>query len=379
MIELKPSRAGMLAITGIFVFINELFMVKYGARTPLGAWGASVGFLVLFGVAAGVAAWLGRKTARLRSPWTGPLVFTALMTILFLAVYLRIDPQSLQIDRWSALDHFLSALFRGQYPYEARTHLNHVISGFPGLFVLALPFYALGDVGYLQFAALFALAALLVMRRRDGGRATRALILLAAMPVFAYQVLCRSDLFGNMVATAWLMHLGSRPGAARGARLWGWALAWGLMLSTRGIVVIPMIFAAPALLKGRNVVTAAAFFGVAVGVMLATLVPFYLWDPRLFWEHNPYNVQAAYTSRGVLALVLLTSAALAYRYRETSLSFLHAGFLLFATIFVCGMLKAIHAGWESAFWNHGFDITYFSLCIPFLLPAWGESFQESAS
>ncbi len=366
---------GLPLYATIFFFINALFVLKYGARTAVGPVGALVGYGVFFLIHLAVAGLIGRFAARSRSPWLWPSVFVGVYGVAALAIYLRLDPENLQTDRWSALHNFLAALFRGEYPYAARTHLDSPISGFPGLFLLALPFYAVGDVGYLQFAALIALAALLVIRLRDGGRPLYLLALLVAMPVFEYQIFGRSDLLGNMVAVAWLMHLGAKPGAARGNYLWLWAIAWGLMLSTRAIVLIPMILAAGGFLNGRGWKTAAGFFAVAGTVTIATFLPFYLWNPVLFWEHNPFNVQAGYISRPVLAAVLAITLWLAYRYRRSSQLFsqlfYHAGLILFGTVFVCWLLKVFQTGWAEMLWNHTFDLTYFFLGVPFLLVAWG--------
>jgi hypothetical protein len=140
-------------------FPGALFAVKYGPRAGVSPWAALAGYLVFFVLHVGVAQWL---SGRIPSGgggrtlvWAGVAAYAAAL----FAVYLRIDPENLQIDRWSALDRFWDALVRGEYPY-VRTHLGSHISGFPGLFVVAFPFWLLGDVGLLQFAALAAFAAL---------------------------------------------------------------------------------------------------------------------------------------------------------------------------------------------------------------------------
>lgn len=328
-------------------------------------------------VAAGVALWI-RKT---RSPKIAEAFLYAGLAVclgVIWVLYRHINPLALQVDRWSALHNFLSAGFHGRYPYQAMSHLGHPISGFPGLFLLALPFYALGDVGLLQFAALVGFAALLRVKFRNVGTPVFLLGLLIGFPVFEYELFVRSDLFANMLIVAWLFHLsrlsspGFRPLRLGTEKLLMWAAVWGLALSTRGVVLIPLLLVVFPLLRGRGLKVSLAFGAVLSGVFLATFLPFYLWNPGLFWQHNPFDVQSGYISGWALAIVVAACCFLGYRHREKPRLFLHAGVLLYATVLGCWILKSLQVGWGEALWGNGFDISYFSLSLPFLLISLGE-------
>ncbi len=371
--NLPPSRGFFVssAVSAWIAFLalafpGALFALKFGPRAGIPAAASLAGYLAFFVAQVAVAAWLSRRIPQgprgKAAVWAGLAAYVAAL----LAVYLRVDPESLNIDRWSALDRFWDALSRGEYPY-VRTHLGSHISGFPGLFVVALPFWLLGDVGLMQFAALAAFAALALRAARDAGSAAFVLLLLAGLPVFVYEVVVRSELFSNMVLAAWLLHAGNRPGAFAGRRILLAAAAWGLLLSTRAVTVIPLALAAFPLLRGRSPRAVVLSGMVLAGTFLATLVPFYAWAPGRFRDVNPYFVQSGAAPGWIVAIVLAVSLWLGFRHRLAPRLFAHAGFVLFGTVLASWVVKSLRVGWSEALWSHGFDISYFALPLPFLL------------
>lgn len=376
----------MLALSG------GLFAMKYAPRVGVSAPSATALYLVVFCLHCGAAWFVARLLQRSRHPRTLLCLTLGVYLVAALFVYVHIDPMALMVDRWSALYNFLHMLFQGTYPYAADSHLGHPISGFPGLFLLALPFYVLGDVGIMQFAAFigFAFLALRISREASAAHirsttfvqtAAFAVLLLTGLPVFVYELVVRSDLFFNMTAVAWLLYLGLQServlGARqrvhdagqhmRGARLLMLAFAWGVLASTRGVVAIPFLLAVFPLLKGRTICEGLAFGAVLVGAFAATVLPFYLWDTTAFLAKNPFIVQSDYIPGWALGIVLLLSVYLGYRYRAAPRLFMHTGIILFGTILGCLVLKALQTGWTHAVWGNGYDISYFAIPMPFLL------------
>ena len=360
----------------LLAFPGCLFILKYSSRIFPHPFLLSLCYLGFFAIQSLAALWLAQWVGKSSHPKRLLVLGVATYLAAVLVIYTRMNPLNLRTDRWSALQGFLNALFHGSYPYQAMTHLDHPISGFPVLFLLALPFYGLGDVGYLQLAAFVAFALLLVLKFREGARPVFLLGLLIGMPAFEYDVFCRSDLFANMVVVAWLIHSGLKPGSSRGPKLFFWAMAWGLMLSTRGIVVIPLILSAFHLLRDHDLKDWIGFGLILAATFFATFLPLYSWNPNLFWEHNPFNVQSGYIPTWALAIVLFTACFLGYRHRENPRLFFHSGILLFSTVLLCLVLKVMRSGWAEALWGSQFDISYFSLSIPFLLLALGGSFPK---
>lgn len=363
----------------LLAFPGILFALRYGPRAGLPPQWAVTGYLFFFAVLVLAVRGLARLAeARDRllpvlPVFAGLAVFAAALAV----IYGRISPEALQVDRWSALDHFWNALAHGEYPYRHRSHLGSFISGFPGLFLAALPFWLLGDVGLLQFASLAAFVFLAILVLKRAGRVAFALALLAGAPVFAYEVIVRSDLFSNMVLVAWMLYGVDRVVRKGGCGAWGIAgfgAAWGLLLSTRGVVIVPLTLAGFALLRGGSAGRIALFGAAVAGIFAATLIPFYAWDPAFFADKNPYFVQSGYIPGWALALVLLATGWIGWRGRGASNLFASTGLLLFATVSGCFLIAVARTGWAHVLWENGFDISYFALPMPFLLLEAGRVF-----
>lgn len=357
---------GAWASLAATAFPGTLFAVKYGPRAGVSPWPALAAFLAFFAFHVFVARWLSTRMPSGRKGklilWIGVAGYAAVL----LAAYLRVDPEHLNIDRWSALSRFWDAFARGEYPY-VRTHLGNYISGFPGLFVLAFPFWWLGDVGLLQFAALGAFVVLALRVARETSSAAFVLLLLAGLPLFLYEVVVRSELFSNMVLVAWLVHAGNRPGAFAGRRILLAAVAWGLVLSTRAVAILPFALVAFPLLKGRSPREVVLSGFVLAATFLATLAPFFFWSPDHFHDVNPYFVQSGAMPGWAVAIVLAFALCLGFRFRGSPRLFAHAGAVLFVAVFASWIIKSIRLGWATALWGNGFDISYFALPLPFLL------------
>jgi len=354
--------------------VGCLFALKYpshfGMGPPLSVTTYFLGFLAV--------AWLIRKMPRrfLRRPW----IWIGAYYLAAIPAFLRVDPQALQVDRWSALGNFIGAIPRGEFPYGKLSHLGHLISGFPMLFVLALPFYFLGDVGWMQFAALAAFA---VLSQKVGGgpeAATLAVLLLFAQPGFHYEVLARSDLFANMTVAAWCMYGSDRLKEDKSiGRFVREACLWGALLATRGITAVPFLLRAGSLFRSHGLKRVFAFGLISGLVAVAAFIPFYLWDAEAFRIHNPLRVQAGYAPLTFFLPVAGLALYLGHADPAGERRFRNAGLLILSLVTTCFLRAAIIQGWKNAFYESGFDITYFTLPVPFLILALAESGELRAA
>ncbi len=150
----------------VFLFINLLFIYKYGFRQNF----ISVYLvLIIYTLISSFFLFKDIFKIKLIQNLNIKLCFKTfvflVVTIIFLVTFYT-DGNSLKVDRWSAIDVAISALLNGEYPYTAIDHLNGRTSNFPGLLVLGIPFYLLGNVGYLQiFASYFFLTRYLNSQR----------------------------------------------------------------------------------------------------------------------------------------------------------------------------------------------------------------------
>ncbi len=357
-------------------FIGCLFACKYLPRLSITSIPAAAGYFSVFALQFALLSQLAKRSSEGNVLKWFLLAASSIWVAALFIVYQRMDPAALNVDRWSALHNFWHALVNGQYPYQAKSHLNHNISGFPGLFLLAAPFYWVGDVGLMQFAGWIGFA--IIARKVFQGTwiPSFLLMLLIGLPAFLYEVECRSDLFTNMVAVVWALYFCSKPSLTNGRRLFLWAIVWGLLLSTRGIVVIPLVLLSAQFLRTRGFWSTLGFGVVVTAVFLATFAPFYVWSPTLFWYHNPFYVQSGNIPIWLLAMVIFICAYLGFKDNAGDFIFRNAAMVLFTTVLVCLGMKVNAAGAGNAIFQNQFDISYFTLSLPFLLISLGKTLER---
>ncbi|MBU0982475.1 MAG: hypothetical protein KKA42_01295, partial [candidate division Zixibacteria bacterium] len=324
----KPIKTAVLLC--IYLSINGLFVAKYSGVSTAVPWLTVLGYLLLAGLALGIPlrysswSWLRRSPRLLTSTL---LAVSALGLFLLMRQY---DPSQIASGRYPAIVDWLSRLFAGQFPYTVSTEP----SGFPFLFVLASPFYWLGDVGLLQIGAFVAFGIVIVRAAGDNhGHAGLMLLALLASPAFLYEVVVRSELFSNMVALLLYVHFCRVDRIQKGfqaAVFWG--LAAGLLLSTRGTALpVLVLFGGYLLHRAGPARTVAWGTGLVAGFWL-TLLPFLIWDADAFFSGGPFAIQTSYLPGWTIVLAMLATVGLAWRVQRRSQAYYLAGVVLFATV-----------------------------------------------
>lgn len=363
----RSGTARWEALPGLtmYLLINSLFLLKYVSRSSFPEW-ASVVVYSLFIIS------LVSMFRLLPERFFKPLYFTVAAGMLagILLLHRTIDPLTVQVDRWSAIDHFLERMLKGEYPYMAQTHLGGYGSPFPFWNLFHLPYYLLGDVAIGMLAVLIAL---IFSLKRISGNYTGAalfLVLLAVSPAFWYEVAVRSDLLYNFLLCfliiAWWYHRGITIGSS----LWTTALVSGLMLSTRLSIVIPFfLYLFPGfILAGWK--QRLLFTGIAALCFLLTFLPFMVWDLNqlVFFEYNPFVLQTRQGSP--LELLVLAALLVPFSLLWKGNTVRYATFT-YLTIVVFVSVTFLHRmftdNFESGLFSSRYDITYFNMSLPFVL------------
>ena len=135
----------------IYLFINSLFIIKY---TP----NFEIFILIIYNFLIFNLLCFYDKI-NLNEKIFAFLFFMFIIVFFLFTIYLNysVDGNTLNVDRWSALENGAKALINGDYPYNFLSHMQHKSSNLPMLMILGLPFYLIfGSVGYLQsFCLLF--------------------------------------------------------------------------------------------------------------------------------------------------------------------------------------------------------------------------------
>ena len=197
----------------LYLLINGLFVYKYSTRFLPHPWLWTLCYPC--GVCALFFILVRDSDLKLKRHANNALFIFSVILIALILVFVmqHFNPAQIRVTRFPALHDWISRLLNGQYPYTSPARP----SGFPFLFLIAVPFYLLGDLGLLQIFAFLIFAYIIHYRfGSDGTNRLRGLLLLVLSPVFLYEIAVRSDLFSNMVLViAFMIITRHRVGHAR--------------------------------------------------------------------------------------------------------------------------------------------------------------------
>jgi hypothetical protein len=364
----------------IYALINAVFVYKYTPRITSQPWVTSLLYLVL--VSLFILLLWRMKEFRLSLKMQSMIYFSmiAFLAILLTFLMFHFDPQKIRVGRYPATYDWITRFFSSEFPYASGTNP----SGFPFLFVMAMPFYFLGDLGFFQIFSFLVFAVLVHLRHHQKSiNRFRLIFLLITSPIFLYEIVVRSDLFSNMVMV--MLYLAIFEIVSRGAShitLYFLGIIGGLLLSTRGIVLLIYItvfgyfFSARggfAFGGRRQTIRDSLFFlSMFVGFFLS-LLPFLIWDWKSFINFGPFSIQLSYIPNWLLILSIASSIGCALTIKSLRRIYSSVSFILFGVICVAFLLTVFHHGWHQTVLKDGFDISYFCFVLPFLLISIGFS------
>jgi hypothetical protein len=361
MVSLKKN-----AVAGILLaLVGAVFVLKYSARvTELPSFVATSYFLGY--VTLSICLWsLDLKHPNLLNDRMLLLLTTA--SVVVLAVLLvTLLPEGSRVGRLPALNESIERLAEGHFPWGVSTKTRP--SGFPFLFVFALPFHYVGNLGFLEVLGVLLFALSVFKYHRIAGNRWSCLLGLLALPTFYYELIVRSELFFNMALFIFLIVLSERYLDATRVdfSLIALALVFGLCLSTRLITIL--IFVAYITHKfHNNILNGLLFACISLLMFSLTLVPFLLWDAKTFVLDGPFSVQMSYLPPVVAFLFFLSALLIGWNSPTLRVLFLSLGVLLFGIVLASFLLTTATSNYLSAVIYHGFDIGYLIFSVPFLL------------
>ena len=352
----------------VLAFVGALFVFKYGVRllhSPVIA-GLVTGAYALIYLASlifikriGIPRITRLADQRLFLLVLGVLVVSALGIILFF-------PETSRVSRLLALKEWLARLLTGSYPWSLSVQYNP--SGLPFLFFIALPFYFVGNLGFLEVIGIILFFVSLACLFPQPNTRWVPLIALLLLPSFYYEVLVRSELLFNISLVIILMILAERYLNPDKLNFSFFALAalFGLVLSTRAVV--GLIYVAYYAYKFRKHVYGGIRFSVISLLFFSlTLLPFIIWDPHTFFTQGPFYMQLLHLPIGLAGLFVILAVIAGWKADSFQQLIFLSGVLLFLTVGSAFSLTIASMGVNSSIINDGFDITYFIFSVPFLL------------
>ena len=353
----------------LYIFINSLFILKYGLRYL--PWYVVIAACILY---SGVVV-LGNKYKYIIPKLSyldiqrGTTFIAMIICLLFILAFQYLpDPMTIQVDRWSAIHNFLFNLTHGIYPYAAQTHLGGYGSPFPVWQIFHLPFYLMGNVGLSFIAGILLFVHSLSLHLKDREEDI-AFVFLACSPAFIYEVFVRSDLMTNfMVSLSVLLYcIHFRLTIQKNPLLLG--IIVGLMMSTRFSAIIPFCIYYFYDLYHAQLRQQLTFMSVFILTFCITFLPFLFWDSQmlLFFEYNPFILQ---TRQGhpldLLILIPIGMALSFWQQKKPNRHFIATAIMLLLLVTVTFThTMFVNNSWTELF-DSTFDITYFGMALPFL-------------
>src|SRR5690606_16169505 len=234
----------------LFLIVNFLFAVKYTERITHFYLVISIGIITFY-----CSIWKYRmKLNSFQSKLN--IVNFSVVLLFFLGsvfVFSKVPQESLMVDRWSVISSFWDNYFSDEYVYMATSHFGNYPGSMPFYYILALPFYLLGELGYFSLLGIIVFLSLLKFDKISVPKQTIAVILLCSSVFFLWEVISRSNVFlnGSLILFSIIYLLKSIEQKKPYFVLWN-GIFIGLMLSTRNVFVIPYIITFLYLLKTKE-------------------------------------------------------------------------------------------------------------------------------
>lgn len=355
----------------LYVFVNILFIFKYIPRTGVNPVIPALVYLLFI-----VIAYLGFNrifTSKKDNSFKLPLFLVYALTItMIIAILIRIDPLSIRVDRWSAVTYFLDNLFHGDYPYAAHTHVSkdNFPSPFPMWYVINLPFYLAGDVGIGLIAFLSLVLFTYYLFTKSFKKTFVFLVLIILSPAYWWEVAVRSDSLSNAILVLCIILLFYMKKLSIGRNLMITAIICGIIASTRLSAILPIaLFIFPSFLK-ISLHKKMAFVSIVLGFVLLTFLPFILWDTEnwIFFSRNPFMSQSSIGSPLLLLVMIILGIFMALKWHNINQFLNLASVFIFIFILTSQLNLMFTRGInESVFTDSLYDISYFSLLLPYCI------------
>ena len=289
--------------------------------------------------------------------------------VLFVIIY-NIDGNKLNVDRWSAMDVGIEALLNGNYPYTATDHLNGRTSNFPGLLLIGIPFYLLGNVGYLQIFT-FLLVCYTLYNYLEIIKAIRFMIVLLVSPAYWWEIFAISDLLSNVIIIfCFIIYVNQNFKN----NIYKYPIILGVVSSilvlTRGIIWIPMIlflFRDFWFLKNLSKMKFFISFSITTLLLILSVIvscPSY----DLLKKYNPLLLQTSNLPKYIHIIAILLPFYFSFKINKFEVDFFKfTSILMFVPVLLAFILKFNKYNFNEIIVDLRFDLSYLTVIFPFMI------------
>ena len=359
---IAKNRIINLISTGFFLLINIIFLVKYGSRYSGHYLLITFSYLVFqLAIITIIEKYVpGNHSLKNKTK------FNLLIVPLFLgySALLYFAPAETRVSRADAAITWLSDLTAGIFPYGSQVNP----SGFPVNFLLMLPLYLMGNIGILQIITFTGFALLIIYYSKTLKELLfRGFIFISSVPLF-YELTVKSEIFSNMFFVAllsvFILKKESENKVTAGFIVS--SVLFGFLLSTR-LTVLPVLMILVLYKFRQNFKLIFYFLAISVLTFAATLLPFIIWNPELFFSRGPFSIQSIYLHPAMMLIILLIAVYTGWAAANKYELFFGTGLVLFLAVMASMFSTVSVEGLYNSLFGDRFDISYFIFCVPYFL------------
>ena len=347
----------------IYILINVLFIIKYSSRITHYYYLLSLGYAVTLPVLFYLTSYIPEKL------FTKKIFF--ILAILFVAFSITsfavIPQESLRVDRYEMIRLFWDNFFADINPYTPRSLETNIPGPFPFYFYLALPFYAIGEIGY--FSLLGFIIFVLLLRKAIQDERNRILILLALIlsPAYSWEIICRSTLFLNSTLVLAYIFVLTIIDIDKNKNIIISAILLGLILSTRSIVLTVMCPYLVFIGIHKTGLKKISLWVIGIGMgFTATFLPIIFFQ-GFFPSNNPFAIQNIFLPLWLPIIVLLLMTVISIKIEHISDFIFYSMIFTVVLVFAYFLVQVMQFNFSIALFKDGADISYIVLSLPFVL------------
>jgi hypothetical protein len=351
----------------IFLFINFIFSLKYISRET--NYYLIISFLISL-----VYFFIWRyKNVLERLPISVSKLNLILLSAFILGsffIFKKVAVETLNVDRWSVITAFWDSYFNNQYVYFAKSNVGNPPGPMPFYFMLALPFYFFGELGWFSVMGIILFFVFLKYSKTSKLNRTTGLLLILCSIFYLWEVVSRSNIFLNSTLVLAVLYNILNIGKLDTKKLLFIGLLIGLSISTRNVLIIPFVIAFVFLLK-NYIIKPKQFILLGFTSVLTfalTFLPFIYNHFEGFKIMNPFLIQSSSLVPFEYTLLFILIAFITgLLCKSINDIYFFSGLILFISIVIYFLYHINLVGFKNTFFGSDADISYFILCTPFCL------------
>lgn len=353
----------------IYLFINTLVIYKYATRqhfiNPI--------FLsIIYAIFLWLIFFINYKIKFKERTYKWLFYLISLLFFIFsIWLNIHVDKFALKVDRWSAMEAGIKALFHNEYPYSALDHLKGQTSNLPALIFLGIPFYLIGDVGYLQSFTFIIFLIIISIYFKSYKIRFSALLLIIFSSTYCYDTYVKSDIISNFILLLTFVVLSEKYFKSESKKsIIINSLGSALLLMTRLVTVIPLTLALLKRFLNFKTKNKALFL---LTFLLITIISFFIIFKNFgslnnFMRYNPFYLQNSQLPFSLSLFCIFLSISYSFYVKSFNGLIKACTLILLITVLLSLIAKTIEfKGLQNSILNSRFDISYFNFVSPFLI------------